>query len=96
VTFRDIAKFSKPSTFETAVITYADAKRADDDSSWILSAGDPKRELAVKIDVRAGGAWKIRRETVPNPKRREPTRLAVVFSEPVLDADVRITFSPVK
>jgi hypothetical protein len=96
VTFRDIVKFSKPSAFETAIITFSDLRRGENDSSWILSAGNPAREVAVTIDVRAGGDWTIKRENVPNPKKKEPTRLAVVLKEPVLAADIRITFKPLK
>ena len=94
VSIRDTVQFSKPSAFETPLVTFSKIERGADDSQWLLSAGKPLRKLWLKIDVRSGGKWTVRREKIPNPKKAEPERLSVAFQNPISSADVQLTFSP--
>jgi len=90
----DEVAFSKPATYETALITLGKWKR-DGDSAVIVSDGG--HELRVKID--AGGArFEIRAEQIKENVRTKtlPTRIGIALRAPVTKAMVTLTITPVK
>ena len=92
VSFRDEVRFTAPMTFETPITTFHAVERGADDTEWFIVSERPARRLRVKITVDGGGRWRVKREKVPNPKRREPTRLAVEFDNPICEASVTFEF----
>ena len=47
--------------------------------------------MRPEVDVK-GGAYELAEEDVPNPGRIAPHRVAVRFKEPVLSAEVTMTY----
>ena len=93
VVIMDEVDFSSPQTFQDAIITYSPYDIAAQDSLRIFQ---DKQALQVKIDVEGAENWNITHETIDNPNRRSPARLAIDLLQPVLHAKVTITYTPQK
>ncbi|MCQ2403163.1 MAG: heparinase II/III family protein [Lentisphaeria bacterium] len=93
VVITDEVDFSSPQTFQDAIVTYSPYDIASPDSLRIFQG---KQALQVKIAVEGAESWSVTPETIENPGRRSPTRLAIDLPQPVLHAKVTITYTPQK
>jgi hypothetical protein len=89
---RDEVAFSKPETFESAIITWGDWKQI---STNEFSIKDDKGTARVKIDT-GGIPFEIKMKQleaqVNTPKKA--SHIAVVLKKPVVKASVALTFTP--
>ena len=92
LTVRDEATFSKPTSFETALITWGDWKQLSETELLISDQGG-----AVRVKIATGGEpFKITgerlNEDVPTPTK--PLRLAITLNSPVKAVTVSLTITP--
>ena len=76
---------------EKESVTIADRLRVGNPiafESAVISYG----ETCPLVPKATGGAWHVEEKTIENPGRRSPHRFAVVFDEPVAQADVTWSF----
>jgi hypothetical protein len=94
LTVSDEAAFSKPSTFETALITLGKWKPSGPNAVIVSDAG---QELRVEIDS-GGAAFEIKAEQIKEDVRTKtlPTRIGITLKQPVTKAKVTLKITPVK
>ena len=93
VTVEDSVAFSVPAAFETAVSTYGRIQPGPTPGTFAIVRTSGSNEVRLAFSVDAHGAkWHVKEEKIPNPKRTEPTRWAVVLDEPVKDAKVTLRY----
>lgn len=90
ITITDNVRFTAPQTFSTPLVTYRDVFRKDNGPLYFY-AGTNCVEVQISAD---GGAWRLDEETIENPGRPSPKRLAVTFEKPVTAARVQFTITP--
>ena len=84
----DQVKFSKPDTYETALITYAHWEIIKEDRLRISANGE-----AIEVEVSsAQGELEFAHEVIKESST--PTRLSWRFRQPVLEATIRIRVTP--
>ena len=88
VVVTDVVKYEKPSTFETALITYCDWK-LEDDGALLVSDG----EAAVRVTIHSEAGEFNFTDTVIE-ESSTPTRLSWKLKEPVSSARVTMTVVP--
>lgn len=86
----DTVRFTTPQTFSTPLVTYREVFRKD---GGTLCLHDGRNCVEVRIKAE-GGAWRLDEETIENPGKPSPRRLAVTFEKPVAAARVRFTVTP--
>jgi hypothetical protein len=94
LTVTDEVVFSQSSDFGTALITFNEWQQL---SASSLEIRDQNKALRVDIEVK-GADFKIQPETIQEDLsgRRQPTRLGINLTKPVLRAVVSMTIRPVK
>ena len=91
LTVRDEVTFDSPQTFETALVSIDDI--AIDGMTVTASDGNG----GIRADISAeGGQVALLRGEVDNPGQTNPKRIAVAFTQPVVQAAVTIVFSIAK
>ena len=92
LTVRDEAVFSKPTRFETALITWGNWKKISENEVLVSDEGGAVR---VKIDT-GGKPFKISAERLNEdvPTRTKPLRLNVALNSPVENVAVTLTITP--
>lgn len=85
----DEVVYSKPESFETALITYADWSQ-NEDGSIRISNGDSAIEVTLSTE-----AGELEFSHCVIEESSTPTRLAWRFREPIMEARVRINVKPV-
>lgn len=90
---RDEFVFSRPTTFETALVIWGQAKQLDEHT---LEVRDGDGVLRVEIEA-PGRAYKIEQEILKEDMlyRRQPVRIGISFSEKMTDGVVSLRFLPV-
>lgn len=89
VAISDAAVFSRPLTFESAILTCGDIERLPDGKSVRLTRANAA--VTARVDVSGGDAWHFEEKAVPNNGNLPVKRLAVVFDAPV--SRVAVTWS---
>ena len=86
----DSVSLSEPGTFETAVITFGTWKQTSQDKLILTYRG---KKVEVTVDT-GGKPFRVSSEEIREKIRwkENPHRIAVTFSEPVLDARIRLTY----
>lgn len=95
-TVTDRVRFTKPSAFESPIVTYAEVV-ADYDPGHLTLVTQALRPKARPIDVKVsatGGEWAWRTELLENPRTESAKRLAAAFTKPVTEAELSFTFRP--
>lgn len=92
VGFRDEVKFKTPSAFEVPTVTFCKVTPTETKGVYVLEDEKTSVRLSCRFSA-TGGEWTMKSERIPNPKRREPTRLALTFTAPVSEARVSVVFS---
>jgi len=93
-TISDSVAFSHPETYECPIITYGRVERRGDAAFTIVRPSNcGEKRLDFTVDT-AGAKWHVKEEKIPNPKRTEPTRWAVVLDEPATKCSVTLRFAP--
>ncbi len=91
VTLRDTFAFVTPGSFEAAFVTYAKVEKGADGRSFTLAVG--KTRMKVTFEVK-GGEWDLVEQSLENPGRPSPLRMAVRFRAPVKEGSVEWRLSP--
>jgi len=93
LTVRDQAAFSKPTTFETALITLGKWQRSGRDAILVRDGG---QTLRVEIDT-GGAAYDIQAAEIKEhvKTRTRPTRIAIALKAPVTEAAITLKITPV-
>jgi len=86
----DTASFATPQTFSTPLVTYRDVFRKGSGTLY-LQGGTNCVEVRIEAE---GGPWRLDEETIENPGKPSPRRLAVTFEKPVTDVRVRFRITP--
>lgn len=92
LTVTDAFRFSKPSTYETALITWGQWQRVSDRQLIITDGAD-----SIRIEMDSGGAaFDVQSETMDEDVRapRQPTRIALRWKDPVARGQFRLTITP--
>lgn len=92
LTVTDAFRFSKPSTYETALITWGQWQRVSDRQLIITDGAD-----SIRIEMDSGGAaFDVQGETMDEDVRapRQPTRIALRWKDPVARGQFRLTITP--
>ena len=92
VGFRDEVRFTTPSAFEVPTVTFCKVTPTETKGVYVLEDEATSARLTCRFAA-TGGEWTMKSERIPNPKRREPTRLALAFTAPVAEATVSVVFS---
>ena len=94
LTVRDDAAFSKPTSFETAMITLGKWERSGRNAIIVSDGG---QSLRVEIDT-GGVAFDIKSEQIKEDVRTKtlPTRIGIALKAPVTEATVTLKITPVK
>jgi len=94
LTVRDQAAFSKPASFETALITLGKWARGGSNAIIVSDGG---QSLRVEIDT-GGAAFDIQAEQIKEDVRTKtlPTRIGIALKAPATKATVTLTITPVK
>jgi hypothetical protein len=88
----DAVAFAEPQSFETALITDGDWERREDGALLIWDAN-----RAAEVSVDTGGAdWELVVDEIEEDGKAQPTRLGIRLSEPVSEATVTATVTPVR
>jgi hypothetical protein len=92
LTVCDVAAFSEPTSFETALITWGDWKRLSEQE---LSVTDDDGAVLIRIDP-GGEPFKISAERLDEdvPTHTKPLRLGIELNSPVKAAKVTLTITP--
>jgi len=90
LTVTDSVAFDSPQSFETALITDGDWRREDDGT---LTVWDGNRAVSVSLDT-GGAAWELVVDEIEEDARAKPTRLGIRLSDPVSEATVTATITP--
>jgi len=92
LTVRDEAAFSKPTAFETALITLGKWKQAGRDAIVVTDGG---QSLRVAIDT-GGAAYDIQAVRIKEDVRTPtlPTRIGIALKAPAAEATVTLTITP--
>ncbi len=86
----DYVEFRSPQTFETALVTYEKVFRRDVDTFVVH---DASACLEIDVAVDAACAWDAGTETIENPGKPSPTRLAFRLAKPITTARIRFTIT---
>jgi len=86
----DAVHFTSPQTFSSPLVTYREVDRRDNATLYLH---DKTRCVEVRIAVE-GGAWHLDEESIENPEKASPRRLAVTFDQPVEKARVKFHITP--
>ncbi|MBD3293527.1 MAG: hypothetical protein GF393_11425 [Armatimonadia bacterium] len=92
LTVSDTVAFEEPHSFETALITDGLWLRGDDGT---LLVSDANRAAQVSIDT-GGLAWELVVDEIEEDGRAQPTRLGIRLGQPVTEATVTATITPVR
>ena len=90
VEITDSVRFASPQTFSSPLVTYRDVARRDNATLYLH---DDTRCVEVRIEAE-GGAWRLEEESIENPGKPSPRRLAVTFEQPVEKARVKVRTTP--
>lgn len=97
-TVQDDVEFDSPQSFEVPMVTILSWKR--DGNAVILGEGEKavRAEIEVKIDGKVSNDWTLNegKYEADFAARAMARRLAVVLNEPVKNASVKITYTPVQ
>jgi hypothetical protein len=88
----DVVKFSRPESFETALVTWGKIKQLDA-NTLLITDGDS----AVRVRVDTGGQdFQFREELMDEDVHtsRKPVRLGIALNHKVADASVTVTIVP--
>jgi hypothetical protein len=90
---RDEVKFSKPETFESALVTWGKIKRIDSNT---LTITDGDSAVRVVIDTQGRG-FHLRQETIKEDvhSKRQPERLGIMLDKKVLATTVTLRIEPI-
>ena len=91
VTITDEVVFAAPAAFETALVTFGSMRRDGDE---LLVA---EKDRAVRVTIDTGGiGYEIAQEVLDEelPRGRQPTRIAIRLTQPVIRAAIRVTICP--
>lgn len=92
LTVTDAVQFAEPHSFETALITDGLWQRREDGTLLISDAN-----RAAQVSIETGGlAWELVVDEIEEDGRAKPTRLGIRLSEPVTEATVTATITPVR
>jgi len=93
LTVTDEVELASPQSFETALITFDNAKSAPGDA---ILVGDGAGAVRVGIAVTGAKGFRLQSESIREdlPERRIPTRLGIELAEPVTSATIRLTITP--
>ena len=91
----DDARFAKAGPYESPISTFGEGGKRDAPGSFsiVRKTNQGVKRLDFTVDTK-GAKWHVKEEKIPNPKRREPTRWAVVIDEPSTSHSVSFRFSP--
>lgn len=92
LTVTDTVAFADPQSFETALITDGGWERRDDGT---LLVHDANRAAKVAVDT-GGLAWELVVDEIEEDAKAQPTRLGIRLSEPVSEATVTVTVTPIR
>ena len=92
LTITDTVAFASPQSFETPLITDGAWERVDEST---LLVRDANRAAHVRLDT-AGAAWELVVDEIEEDAHAQPTRLAIRLSEPVTEATVAVTITPIR
>ena len=93
LTVTDVVKFSVPSAFETALVTFASWTQRD--ASTVSVTG---KRGGVQVDINVtGGTWHLDAREIAEDVTvgTRPTRIGIVLDVPVTEARVQVTIRPV-
>ena len=94
VTISDDARFAKAGPYESPISTFGEVVKRDAPGAFSIVRKTTQGEKRLDFTVDTKGAkWHVKEEKIPNPKRREPTRWAVVIDEPSESHSVTFRFS---
>ena len=92
LTVTDRVAFDGPQQFGTAILTRGQLRRADDGSLIVLDGDE-----AVRVGIAAeGGEITIEAEQIHEEARVQPTRIGISFAEPVQEATITLTITPLE
>jgi len=93
LTVTDQAAFSKPTTFETALITLGKWKQSAPDTVIVTDGG---QSLRISIDT-GGAPYTIEAAQIKEDVRTRtlPTRIAIILKAPVTEATVTLRTTPI-
>jgi hypothetical protein len=94
LTVTDVIGFTKPSTYETALITWGSWKRVSDREFIIRDGAD-----AVRVQIDAGkGAIDVTSETLDEDvhTKTQPVRIGLKLKQPITQGQFKITVTPSK
>jgi len=93
VTVSDYAVFAANGTYESPISTYGTVERSGENKfSIVRKTKNGIERLDFTVDTN-GAKWHIKEEKIPNPKRTEPTRWAVVIDNPAKEHRVKFCFT---
>jgi hypothetical protein len=94
LTVRDEVSFSKPESFQTALVTWGKCKQISPNE---LVLTDTEGSVKVKIET-GGAAFSIASESLNEdlPNHQKPLRIGISLSQPVQNAVVTMTIMPEK
>ncbi len=92
ITVSDRIVCSEPTSFEVPVVTYRTWKRNADATQFVFDKS-AKTHRKLQMSVAASAPVKFSEETIENPGRSSPRRLAFAFARPVTAATFTATFS---
>ena len=95
VTVSDDVRFAKPGPYESPISTFGTVVKRDAPGAFTIArrARGGEKRLDFTVDTK-GAKWHVKEEKIPNPKRTEPTRWAVVMDVPSMSHSVTFRFSP--
>ena len=88
---RDSFAFDAPGTFESPIVTYAKVEKGADGRSAVLTRDKARMKVSFEVE---GGEWELAEQTIENPGRPSPLRIAVRFRAPVKQGSVAWRFAP--
>ncbi len=92
ITISDRIVCSEPTSFEVPVVTYRTWKKNAESTSFVFDkSANTYRKM--KMEVSSSALVKFSEETIENPQRPSPQRLAFTFAQPVTEATFTTTFS---
>jgi hypothetical protein len=93
LTVTDEVEFASPERFETALITFEEAKPGPGDA---LLVGEGAGAVSVGIAIAGTKPFRLASESIQEdlPERRVPTRWAIALAEPTTKATITLTIAP--
>ncbi|MBD3173889.1 MAG: hypothetical protein GF320_01810, partial [Armatimonadia bacterium] len=87
----DVAVFSEPQTYATALITRGQVERIDETTLEIYDF-----ESALRVEIDASAAFTLSEERIQENAPVEPTRLGIALDEPGMEARVALRITPLE